>query len=512
MKNKSKQLPTDIDTLHALLLEKDNEIGKLQSKLDSLIEQLRLARHQRFGTSSEKQNPQQGELFDEAESLVEEEDALQTDVVTIPGYERKKAGRKPLPAHLPRIEVVHDLADDEKVCAYDGHALHKIGEEISEQLEIIPATIRVIKNIRIKYGCRACEQGIKTASMPKQAIPKSNATPGLLAYVAISKYQDALPLYRQENIFKRHGIDIPRATLANWMIKVGTLFIPLVNLMRDYLVSHRLIHYDETRYQVLNEPGKTAQSLSYMWVGVAGAIGQRVILFDYSPSRAGHVPVQLLDGFDGYLVTDDYSGYNAACKKGNITRVGCWAHARRKFDEALKVQKKKSGKAQVAINYIAKLYRIETSINALPAEQKQQARQDKSSPIIEEMQVWLETSLTQVNVTSKLGIALRYLNNNWVRLTRFLEDGIIPLDNNAAENAIRPFVVGRKNWLHSNSVKGANASAAIYSMIETAKANELEPYAYLSYIIKELPLVETIEQFESLLPWNVNNEHLAYWH
>jgi len=529
MENEQKQLPTDVKILQTMLLEqqdsvrqKDEEISsnkiqinKLEAKLGSLIEQLILARHKQFGASSEKHNATQTDLFfDEAEDLDEtSQPEVESASVTIPSHERKKCGRTKLPDNLPRIEVIHDLADADKICDNDGHALHKIGEEISEQLDIIPAQVRVIRNIRIKYACRACEQGIKTAAMPKQPIPKSMATPGLLAYVAVSKYQDALPLYRQETIFKRHGIDIPRATLANWMIKIGgDLFTPLINLMRDHLVSHRLVHYDETRYQVLNEPGKTAQSLSYMWVGVAGSIGERVILFDYSPSRAGHVPIALLDGFSGYLVTDDYAGYNAVCRTGDIIRTGCWAHARRKFDEALKIQKNKVGKAQVAINTIAKLYRIEKSIQNFSVDEKHQVRQDKAVPIINDMRVWLDASLMQVNATSKVGRALHYLNNNWERLTRFLDDGIIPLDNNIAENTIRPFVVGRKNWLHSNSVKGAHASAAIYSLIESAKANTLEPYAYLSRIIKELPSAETVEQLEELLPWNIKKESLALAH
>lgn len=522
MKNTQKQYPTDVKALQELLRVKEqenasqkNEIGQLKDKLGSLIEQLRLARHKQFASSSEKQNPAQADMFfDEAEMLIDDiNSADNSATISVPGHERKKRGRTKLPDNLPRIEVIHDLSDEDRVCENDGQPLHQIGEEVSEQLEIIPAQVRVIRHIRKKYACRVCEQGIKTAKMPKQPIPKSNASPGLLAYIAVSKYQDALPLYRQETIFKRHGIDIPRATLANWMIKIGSgLFTPLINLMRDHLISHRLVHYDETRYQVLKEPGKTAQSLSYMWVGVAGAVSERVILFDYSSSRAGHVPIQLLDGFNGYLVTDDYAGYNAVSRRGDVIRAGCWAHARRKFDEALKIQKNKIGKAQMAINYIAKLYRIEAKLKTRSDDEKYTIRQAQSLPIINEMRMWLDKSLMQVSATSKVGVALHYLNNNWARLIRFLDDGIIPLDNNVAENAIRPFVVGRKNWLHSNSVKGAHASAAIYSLIETAKANALEPYAYLAHVIKELPLAETVEQLENLLPWKIKKEDLAYSH
>lgn len=522
MKNTLDQLLTENDLFQDLLLEaevlllkKEEENVYLKEKMNGLLEQLLLARHQRFASSSEKQNANQGELFDEAELLVEEEADTVTDkeeVVKAVAGQGKKRGRKPLPAHLPRVEVIYDLTDDEKICEFDGNQLHKIGEEISEQLEIIPATIRVIRNVRIKYACRVCEEGIKTAPMPKQAIPKSNSTPSLLAYIATAKYQDALPLYRQENIFKRHCIDIPRATMANWMVKLGKeVFTPLINLMRDNLLSQPLVHYDETTYQVLKEPDKTAQSKSYMWVGVAGGQGKRVVLFDYAPTRAGSVATSLLDDFSGYLVTDDYAGYNTVCKENGITRIACWAHARRKFNDVLKIQQNKTGKAQVAVNFIARLYQIETQIKVLPEAEKLRARRDKSQKVLDEMIVWLNKSIVQVPTSSKLGSALRYLSNNWSRLTEFLNDAIIPLDNNIAENAIRPFVIGRKNWLHSSSVKGAHASAAIYSMIETAKANNIEPYGYLKHIIEQLPLAETVEQYEALLPWNIEKERLTPW-
>jgi transposase len=502
----------------SLLIEKERLLTKNEAIISTLLEQLKLARHQNFSPTSEKQSPQQGELFDEAEHLVDSEpsqdgcveDEKSTESTT--PTKKKKRGRSVLPAHLKRVDIIHDLEASEKFCPHDGQPLHKIGEEVSEQLEIIPAKVRVIRHRRFKYACRCCEQSIHTANMPKQAFPKSNASAGTLAYIAVSKYQDALPLYRLENIFKRSKVHIPRNTMANWMIKLGgEIFTPLINLMRDRLLEQALIHYDETTYQVLKEAGKTAQSKSYMWVGLAGEQGKRVVLFDYAPTRAGSVPTSLLDDFGGYLVTDDYAGYNAVCKKNGITRVACWAHARRKFNDVLKIQKVKTGKAQVAMNYIGKLYRIEKQCAELSNKERLTSRQKESSIIISEMRAWLDKSLLQSPKQSKLGVALHYLNNNWSRLVEFLTDSIIPLDNNAAENAIRPFVIGRKNWLHSCSVKGAHASAAIYSIIETAKANGLDPYGYLKYIIEQLPLAESLEQIEALLPWNINNEALTAW-
>ena len=524
MKKTNKQLLKDNETLQGLLLEargllevKSQLLLKKETQLEALLEQLRLSRAQRFSASSEKQNPQQGELFDEVEQIVSSElddepdgDSNKDDKTT--PLTPKKRGRSTLPAHLPRVEVVYDLDDADKICPHDGQPLHKIGEEISEQLEIIPATIQVIRSIRFKYACRCCEQGIHTANMPKQAFPKSNATEGTLAYIAVSKYQDALPLYRLENIFKRSQVHIPRNTMANWMIKLGgEVFTPLINLFRDRLLEQPLIHYDETTYQVLNEEGKTAQSKSYMWVGLAGEQGKRVVLFDYSPTRAGTVPISLLDDFSGYLVTDDYAGYNAVCAANGITRIACWAHARRKFTDALKAQKTKSGKAQMAVNYIAKLYRIEKQCANLSNEARLLIRQKESAVIINEMRSWLDKSILQSPKESALGKALHYLNNNWSRLIEFLTDAIIPLDNNAAENAIRPFVIGRKNWIHSSSESGAHASAAIYSVIETAKANGLDAYGYLKFITEQLPLADSVEQIEALLPWNLKNDQLMAW-
>jgi transposase len=281
--------------------------------------------------------------------------------------------------------------------------------------------------------------------------------------------------------------------------------------MRDHLLEQSLIHYDETTYQVLKEEGKTAQSKSYMWVGLAGEQDKRVVLFDYAPTRAGSVPTSLLDDFSGYLVTDDYKGYNAVCEKNAITRVACWAHARRKFNDVLNIQKVKTGKAQIAMNYIGKLYQIEKRCADLSNTARLVIRQKESAVIINEMKAWLNKSLLQSPKQSKLGNALHYLNNNWSRLVEFLTDGIIPLDNNAAENAIRPFVIGRKNWLHSCSVKGAYASAAIYSIIETAKANGLDAYGYVKFIIERLPLAKNVDQIEALLPWNIKDEQLTAW-
>ena len=520
------QLPTDVKILQELLLEarsfleeKDEIIVKKEAQIQAFIEQIRLSRAQRFAPSSEKQNPLQLELFDEAEHIIITEEPEQATDETentqeTPTKKTRKRGRRLLPDHLPRVDVTFKLSKEELVCPHDGCTLHKIGEDVSEKIEIIPAKVQVIRYRRFKYACRCCENGVHSAPIPKQAFPKSNATEGTLAFIAVSKYQDALPLHRQEKMFFREKIHIPRHTMAGWMIKLGKeILSPLITQMRQHLLAQPLIHYDETTYQVLVEKDRAAQSKSYMWVGLAGEQGKRVVLFDYAPSRAGTVPISLLDEFSGYLVTDDYSGYNAVCKNNNITRIACWAHARRKFTDALKAQKLKKGKAQVAVNYIKQLYRIEKecSANALSHDERLAIRIEKSAPIITKIKTWLDSSILHTPKELLVGKALHYLNNNWSRLIEFLTDGQIPLDNNAAENAIRPFVVGRKNWLHSSSVDGANASAAIYSVLETAKANGLDTYGYMKFIIEKLPLAETDEQVTELLPWNLKNKDLMVW-
>lgn len=508
------QLPNDVDALKALVadqlarneqLQADKQAvlqknAHLKTQVLTLQEQLNLALARRYAASSEKIAPDQIRLFDEAEVEAQAEPVDEAAIV-IPAHTRKKRGRKKLPESLPRIEVIHALADDERTCPHDGKLLTEIGEVTSEQLDIIPAKIQVIRHIRKQYAC-PCGQCIKTAPLPAQPIPKSLASPGLLAHITVSKYQDALPLYRQETILKRIGVELPRATLANWMIQAGNLIQPVINLLRDRLLAHDILQVDETTVQVLQEPGKTAQSKSYLWVQRGGPPDRPVVLYDYDPGRGAGVPKRLLDGFKGYLQTDGYDGYNAAVAINGLTHIGCMAHARRKFSEAVTAQGKnrKRGKAHRGLALIQKLYRIEKQARKLTPEERHAHRQRHALPILDALRSWLNDALPQVPPTSATGKALNYLNNEWDKLIRYLDDGRLAIDNNDAENAIRPFVVGRKNWLFSASVKGVKASANLYSLIETAKANGLEPYAYLRRVFTELPQADSVEAIEALLP------------
>ena len=511
------QLPDDIDTLKSLVANQATKLDEftarneqLQSKVLILQEQLNLALAKRYAASSEKISPDQVCLFDEAEAEADVpaiEDA--DDVIPVPAHTRKKRGRKPLPDNLPRIDVIHDLPESERHCDHDGRLLSEIGEVISEQLDIIPAKIQVIRHIRKKYAC-TCGQCIKTAPLPAQPIPKSMASPGLLAHIAVSKYQDALPLYRQETILQRIGVDLPRATLANWMIQVGTLIQPVINLLRDRLLDYDILQMDETTVQVLNEAGKTAQSKSYLWLQRGGPPDQPVVLYDYDPGRGAGVPKRLLAGFTGYLQTDGYDGYNAVVAVNGLTHVGCMAHARRKFSEAVKAQgkNKKRGKAHRGLALIQKLYRVEKQARRLNPEERYARRQQQARPVLDDLRSWLDDTLPLVPPTSATGKALNYLHREWDKLIRYMDDGRLKIDNNGAENAIRPFVVGRKNWLFSASVKGVKASVNLYSLIETAKANGLEPYAYLRYLFTELPQAETVEAIEALLPGNIDKDQI----
>ncbi len=500
--------PENVDDLKALLHQRDQQIALLQ-------EELRLALYKRFTAKSEKTPPGQLHLFDEVEVESCKTERQDQEATTVGEHNRKKPGRKALPDHLPRTRIEHDIPEEDKRCSC-GCMKTRIGEETSEQLNIIPAKIEVLRHVRFKYACRTCEgieddgPAVTIAPMPKQPIPKSNASPGLLAHIVTAKFQDGLPLYRQETMFARIGVELGRGTMANWMIKAGELVMPLITLLNETQLDYDLLQMDETTVQVLKEQGRAAQSKSYMWVRRGGPPGRTIILFDYDTSRSGSVPVCLLKDFKGYLQSDGYKGYNAVAGCDDVIAVGCLAHARRKFDEALKAQVKnktgRGGLAKQGLDLIGRIYSVERQARKgeLDADQRKQLRETKAKPVWDELRGWCDRSICQVPPQTLIGKALHYLDDQWPRLIRVLDDGRIEVDNNGCENAIRPFVVGRKAWLFSDTPAGAEASANLYSLIETAKANGLEPYAYLRHIFTELPKAITAPDLEALLPWNMS--------
>jgi len=425
------------------------QLAEQSQRIHSLEELINHFRQRTFGASSEKIPANQLGLFNEAEGsaqTVDEDSSYSEANVTVNTHLRKKKPRVAIPPHLPREIIDYDLDESDKVCPDDQIRLTHIGTEDHEQLEIIPAQVKVIQHRRHKYCCPCCNQ-FHVAAKPRQAIEKSIAGPGLLAYIATQKYCDALPLYRQSDIFKRSNIILDRTNLANWMIRCGELVQPLINLIQERILAQPVVHMDETVVQVLNEPDKVAQSKSYMWL-LASFIEHPMIVFHYDPTRQREVPVQLLHQDVKTLMVDGYEGYQCACEEYNIIRLGCMAHARRKFVDAQKLQPKgKTGKADQAIAFIQSLYRIEKECKDVLPDARNRIRQTKARPIIDKMKKWLEKSQPNIPPKTKLGEALRYLHNQWPRLIRYLENGEYPIDNNLAENAIRPFTVGRRNWL-----------------------------------------------------------------
>jgi len=524
MRKAKNNLPEDIEELKSLALQQQQKIDQQSHFIEQLLEQIKLARHQHFGARSERFSvDQMALLFNEAELTLEQEttdgdhdgDDHQDgdDKLVVSSYRRAKGGRRSLPANLPRVEVVHELDDDACHCNVCRAKLEVFGQKVSEQLELIPAQVRVLKHIRKTYRCPDCEGQIKSAPRPAQPIPKSNAAPGTLAYVAISKYADGLPLYRQEQRLKRIGVELPRSTLASWMVKAGILVQPVINLMRERMLGFAVLAMDETRIQVLKEPGKSPQSQSYLWVQRGGPPDRPILLYDYDPSRSAEVPKRLLGDFAGFLQVDGYSGYDPVCAENGITQLGCWAHVRRKFDDALKVQgktRKSKGKtplAAQALQRIQLLYKIERKAKDLTEAERLALRKQRAVPVLDGLHAWLEQHQHLVPPQSALGKAMGYLHMQWDKLTVYATDGRLRIDNNLTENSIRPFVIGRKNWLFCDTVAGAHASANLYSLIETAKANGIEPYAYLKTLFTDLPNAGTVEDVEALLPIVETGEH-----
>jgi transposase len=482
------------------IAELEAQLAKEKARNDYLEEQFRLAQQKQFGQSTEGFDAQ-GDLFDEAEETTEVIEQETQDI----SYTRKTPKRKPLPKDLPREQVVHDIPEADKQCDCCGGELHKMGEDVSEKLDFVPAKVKVIEHIRPKYACRECEQSgtnnnIKQAKMPAMPINKGIATSSLLSQIITSKYQYALPLHRQEVMFKHHGIELSRKTMSDWVLKSATLFEPLIKRLRQELLKQPVVFADETTVNVVNSD----KVKSYMWLYCTGtdspnrnSLIPNIVLYDYQNSRAASCVVNYLDGYSGYLQVDGYQAYD----KTQATLAGCWAHARRKFIEAKQVQgKKKTGKADVVLSLIQKLYGIESKIKDKTPAEKYEIRAQQAKPIIDKLHKWLEQNQPRLVGKTKLAEAATYLANQWHKLTTYLDDGHLNIDNNRAERAIKPFVIGRKNWMFSQTANGAHASANLYSIIETAKANGLTPFDYLMKCFDEL--CQSEPDIESLLPWN----------
>jgi len=504
------QLEEQIKTLKANLHEAEFKNLVLKEQYDLLI-------YKRFGRSAEQllRDEKQPQLFaEETSEKAESEKEKPEELQEVKSFQRRKGGRKPISQALSRRERIIDISEEEKICAC-GAKLVKIDEETSEKLEIIPPEVYVDKIIRPKYACRCCEgtededkPTVRIAPVEPSIIPKGIASPSLLSTIITQKYEMHLPYYRQEIQFEHIGVIISRQDMVNWQQYVYKKLFILFMLIKQTVKSWPVMQMDETTVQVIGEEDRSDTQKSYMWVARGGPPGKRVIWYEYHTTRAAYHAREFLEGYSGYLQTDGYNGYVAAVKEiPGIIQVGCFAHARRKFFEATKVGKEPRS-AQIGINYIRKLYEIEKKLRSQWEEDKQTEkflldRKEASEPVLNEFRTWLEKRKDEVPESTKLGTAISYSLSQWDKLIKYLESPYLTPDNNACENAIRPFVIGRKNWLFNQSPEGAESSAGMYTLIETAKQNGLVPFKYLMALFKKAPFASSTEDWEKLLPWNI---------
>ncbi|WP_206923042.1 IS66 family transposase [Alicyclobacillus suci] len=502
-------------------LQQENTILKqqndeLKSKVEWLEEKLRKATHQRFAASSErtKTDSVQTLLFNEAE--VESEPTLEEPTMETITYKRKKkrpGQREELLKDLPVERMEYHLPEEEQVCSCCGGAMHEMSSETRTEIKIIPAQMKVVEHVQYIYACRHCEKHeietpVVKASMPRPAFPGSLASASAVAYIMSKKYVEGMPLYRQEQQFERQGFPLSRQTMANWVLAGATTWLnKIYDRMHQELLQRKYLHADETTLQVLHESGRAADTKSYMWLYRSGRDGPPIVLYDYQETRSREHPTRFLQGFHGYIHVDGYVGYEDI---PNVTLSGCWSHARRKFDEAIKALPASKRNTPVAaregLEYCNRLFKIERGLKDMTPEKRYEQRPEQSRPVLDAFLPWLEFQKENTLPKSALGEAVNYCLRQWGKLTVFLEDGHLEIDNNRGERSIKPFVIGRKNFLFSNTPRGARASAITYSIVETAKENGLDPFQYLCYLFEQLPNVpdDESDSLAALLPWAGN--------
>jgi transposase len=502
----------DRKTLQALLVAKHDELLATHERLlsrESEIEHLKLliAKLQRmqFGRRSEKVARQ----IEQLELRLEDLEAKRAAASAVPSEaaapsnasDTEKPARCPLPDHLPRQVERHE--PHETVCPDCGGTLGRLGEDVSEILEYLPARFQVVRHVRPKLSCAACDR-IVQAPAPSRPIARGLAGPGLLAHVLVSKYADHLPLYRQSEIYAREGVDLERSTLADWVGSSSALLDPLVESLRRYVFAARKLHADDTPVPVL-APGTGKTKTGRLWTYVrddrpAGDTAAPAVWFAYSPDRKGEHPQRHLRGFTGTLQADAYAGFNQLYETGRIAEAACWAHVRRKFYDL--EQAHRSPIAKEAIERISQLYVIESEIRGRPPDQRRQVRQARARPLLDSLHAWLESGLPRLSRKSDTTAAIRYALTLWEALTRYCDDGHLEIDNNIAERALRAVALGRKNYLFAGSDTGGERAAAIYSLIGSAKLNGPDPEAYLREVLSRIA-DHPINRIEELLPWNV---------
>lgn len=473
-----------------------SELKFAQTRIAALNFEVARLKRWRFGTSSESLDVQTP-LFEAiaADTAIEDQAAREDKQPPRERAPARRPVRQALPAGLPRIEHHHELQDTNCAC---GQPLARIGEDVSEQLDCVPAQFFVHRHIRGKYACRDC-QTIAAAALPAQIIDKGLPASGLLAQVVVAKHDDHLPLYRQEEIYARSGVHIARSSMAQWVGICGVRLAPLAEALRQFILGHGVVHADETPVRLL-APGKGKTHRAYVWVyRTTDFVQRRAVWFDFCLGRGGEHPTRVLGGWRGTLVTDDYGGYNAIYARGGIVEAGCMAHARRKLFEAYELNG--SQIAGHAVKLIGKLYEIEAEVKALDAQDRWRIRQERAKPVALQLHDWLVTQRQRLAKADATARAIDYSLKRWRALTRYLDDGNVPIDNNAVENSIRPLALGRRNWLFVGSQAAGERAANIMSLIESAKLNGHDPWAYLKDVFERLPTLKNAE-LATLLPHN----------
>jgi len=510
---KAADLPNDVEALKAIITEREAALAARSTALETAealvisqkleLEKLRFEiaclKRMKYGRSSEQLDAQitqmQLTLEDLEASLAEKPEHLRP----IPKDPPVKPARRALPAHLPREELVHENAC---TCPTCGGELRRLGEDVSEMIEYVPGRYKVIRHVRPKLSCAACQKIVQAAA-PSRPIARGLAGPGFLAHVLVSKYADHLPLYRQSQIYAREGLDLDRSTLADWVGGASELLGPLVASLGRYVLAAKKLHGDDTPVPVLC-PGRGTTKQGRLWTYVrddkpAGSIEPAAVLFRYSPDRKGERPQAHLASFVGVLQADAYAGFDRLYGE-RIQEAACWAHVRRKFYEIHVAHA--SPIAAVALDRIGRLYGIEAEIRGRPPDERREVRQARAGPELESLHAWWHATLTTLSKKSELAVAIRYALSRWTALTRYRDDGRLEIDNNAAERALRAVALGRKNWLFAGSDDGGERAATIYSLLGTAKLNNLDPEGYLRYVLERIA-DHPINRIEQLLPWNV---------
>jgi len=479
----------------------------LHEEYEQLLHLLKVANRNQYGVRSEKYiDPENGEqlsLLDTVETAtVAENEETQTETIS---YERKKRSRKDQNANLPRREIIISVKEEDRVCSCGTDKKH-VRYETKEMIHYQPAVFEILLEKREVLACpKKCEGSIVTADAPQQALPKVTATEELLSYIAVSKTLDRQPLYHLEKQFEsRYQVAIARNTMARWMIELATVFQPLINLLKDTLISYDIAGFDATTLQVLKEPDRKATTKSYAYCFRGGPPGKDVVLYEYVAEKHKEFLADWFLGFKGKLQVDADPWFKDLPLEGLITLSKCNAHARRKFEQIMKVAKRPGLAKQAVLRYQA-IYKVEKEAKrlGLSAEERHQLRQEKIKPLMDDFKLWLDEHEPKVLLQSPIGKAIRYCLNHWSGLTQFLEDGRLEADNNLTEQQIKYLVMGRKNWMFSDTVAGANALAVHYGLMLSAKKHNLDPFKYYVAILKQIPHCASIDDFETLLPWNI---------